>query len=97
LKGERLARLAAEVPAWEVIEEHHLRREFKFKDFASALAWVNRVGEIAEAQGHHPWVHFTWGKVVLELWTHKVGGLVLNDFILAAHLDREWNARQENA
>ena len=93
MKGERLKRLAAEVPAWEVVEEHHLRREFKFKDFATALAWVNRVGEIAESQGHHPWVHFTWGKVVLELWTHKVGGLVLNDFILAAHLDRQWARR----
>lgn len=93
LKGERLKRLAAQVPEWEVVDEHHLRRAFKFKDFRSALEWVNRVGRVAEALGHHPWIHFTWGQVILELWTHKVGGLVLNDFILAAHLDQEWAKR----
>jgi 4a-hydroxytetrahydrobiopterin dehydratase len=88
LKGERLTPLKAQVPAWEVVNEHHLCRTFKFRDFAKALAFVNRVGAIAEEQGHHPWIHFTWGKATVETWTHKIDGLTESDFILAAKIDR---------
>lgn len=86
LAGEALAELARQLDRWDVIEEHHLSRTFKFGDFAEALAFVNRVGQIAEAQGHHPWIHFTWGKVIVEVWTHKIDGLTESDFILAAKI-----------
>ena len=68
-----------------------LRREYRLKDFRRALAWVNRVGEIAEEQGHHPDVHLTdWNRVALELWTHAVDGLHVNDFVLAREIDLAW-------
>jgi 4a-hydroxytetrahydrobiopterin dehydratase len=88
LKGSLLAGYAGRVGGgWAVVEEHHLVKEFKFRDFREALAFVNRVGEIAEAEGHHPEIWFTWGKVRLTLWTHKVDGLTESDFILAAKID----------
>ena len=87
LKGERLVPLAAELPAWEIVEEHHLSRTFRFKNFAEALAFVNRVGELAEREGHHPTIHFTWGEATVETWTHKIDGLTESDFILAAKID----------
>jgi 4a-hydroxytetrahydrobiopterin dehydratase len=68
----------------------------KFKDFGGAIEWVNRVADLAEILGHHPWFHFTWGKVILEVWTHKVDGLVENDFVLAAKIDRLWNERTKD-
>jgi 4a-hydroxytetrahydrobiopterin dehydratase len=61
LKGEELDDLRRQVPEWEVVEEHHLRRRFRFKNFREALGFVNRVGELAEEQGHHPDVSFGWG------------------------------------
>ena len=67
--------------------EHHLEKEFLFRDFVSALAFVNRVGELAEREGHHPDVHLAWGKVRLTLWTHKIDGLTESDFVLAAKAD----------
>ncbi|MBM3985999.1 MAG: 4a-hydroxytetrahydrobiopterin dehydratase [Planctomycetes bacterium] len=88
LSPERIAPLAAQVPAWEVVRGHHLRREFRFPDFAQALAFVNRVGAQAEAQGHHPDLELAWGRVVVTLWTHKIDGLAEADFILAARIDR---------
>ena len=93
LKGAALAALARQVPDWEVVEERRLKRQFDFGDFRAALAFVNQVADLAELLGHHPWFHFTWGKVILELWTHKVGGLLENDFILAAKIDRLWQER----
>lgn len=74
-------------PRWEVVEDHHLRRAYRFKDFASALAFTQTVGAIAEAQGHHPEITLGWGKVELEIWTHKIDGLHLADFILAARCE----------
>ena len=68
--------------------DHHLHRVFSFPDFKSALAFVNRVGDVAEQQGHHPDIHLSWGKVRLEIWTHKIDGLHDSDFILAAKADR---------
>jgi 4a-hydroxytetrahydrobiopterin dehydratase len=87
LKGDDLAALSEKVPNWRVVDEHYLAREYDFPDFAEALAFVNRVGELAEKAGHHPWVHFTWGKVRIEIWTHKIDGLTESDFILAARID----------
>jgi 4a-hydroxytetrahydrobiopterin dehydratase len=74
-------------PAWQVVEDHHLAREFKFDDFRQALDFVNKVGELAEEEGHHPDIYLSYGKVKIELWTHKIKGLHENDFILAARID----------
>jgi len=87
LKGEELATLKRQVPEWEVIEEHHLRRRFRFKNFREALDFVNKVGELAEEQGHHPDISFGWGRVEVAIWTHKIDGLTESDFILAAKVD----------
>ncbi|MBS1812043.1 MAG: 4a-hydroxytetrahydrobiopterin dehydratase [Acidobacteria bacterium] len=73
---------------WEVIAEHHLRKEFKLPDFRTALAFTNQVGELAEEQGHHPDIYLAWGKVEITIWTHKIDGLNESDFILAAKIDR---------
>jgi 4a-hydroxytetrahydrobiopterin dehydratase len=89
LKGKALAELATQIdPAWAVVEEHHLRREFRFKNFAQALAFANRVGALAEEQAHHPDIEFGWGRAAVEIWTHKIGGLLEADFIFAAKCDR---------
>lgn len=72
---------------WEVVDLHHLTRTFTFPDFAQALDLVNRIGAIAEAEGHHPDLYLAWGKVRVEIWTHKVDGLTLWDFVLAAKID----------
>ena len=74
---------------WEVVDGHHLSKEFGFKNFADALAFVNRVGEVAEAQNHHPDVYLAWGKVRVEVWTHKIDGLTESDFIFAAKADQQ--------
>jgi 4a-hydroxytetrahydrobiopterin dehydratase len=88
LKGTELKKLHKDVPQWSVVEEHHLKREFKFPDFANALAFVNRVGALAEEQGHHPDILLAWGKAEMTLWTHKIDGLTESDFIMAAKIDR---------
>ena len=73
---------------WQVIENRYLEKQYKFKDFAQALQFVNKVGDLAEQQGHHPDIHLAWGKVKLTIWTHKIKGLHQNDFILAAGADK---------
>jgi 4a-hydroxytetrahydrobiopterin dehydratase len=73
---------------WQVVAEHHLEKEFTFPDFASALAFTNRIGAIAEEQGHHPDIYLAWGKVRVTIWTHKVDGLTRSDFVLAAKIDQ---------
>jgi 4a-hydroxytetrahydrobiopterin dehydratase len=89
LKGADLRRLEAQLGGnWKVVDEHHLEKTYKFKDFKDALAFVNRVGEVAEAEGHHPDIALAWGKVTLKVWTHKIAGLHENDFIFAAKADR---------
>ena len=88
LAGEELAKLAHEVPKWKVVDNHHITRNFTFPDFAQALAFVNKVGAIAEEQGHHPDIFLTWGKADVTTWTHKINGLTESDFILAAKIDR---------
>lgn len=73
---------------WRVVDGHHLEKEWTFPDFAGALAFTDRVGALAEAEGHHPDIHLAWGKVRLVVWTHAVDGLTESDFILAAKTDR---------
>ena len=87
LKGEDLSQLQKQVDGWNIIEEHHIMKTFEFPDFRGALTFVNRVGELAEEQGHHPDISFTWGKVEITTWTHKINGLTESDFILAAKID----------
>jgi 4a-hydroxytetrahydrobiopterin dehydratase len=87
LKGEQLEALKSQVPGWQVISEHHLTKTFTFPDFRSALEFVNRVGAVAEAEGHHPDLYLAWGKVEVKTWTHKIDGLTESDFILAAKID----------
>jgi 4a-hydroxytetrahydrobiopterin dehydratase len=74
---------------WIVVEDHHLEKEYTFDDFKQALDFTNRVGELAEEQGHHPDVYLAWGKVKLLLWTHKIDGLTESDFIFAAKADEK--------
>ena len=90
LAGAELDRLLAELGpnGWVVVAGHHLEKEYAFPDFVSALAFVNRVGEEAERQGHHPDLYLAWGKVRITVWTHKIDGLTESDFVLAARLDR---------
>ncbi|MEZ4389205.1 MAG: 4a-hydroxytetrahydrobiopterin dehydratase [Candidatus Krumholzibacteriia bacterium] len=88
LTADEVQDLRRQVPDWDVILGHHLRRVFAFDDFAGALVFVNRIGEVAEAEGHHPNITFTWGRVEVEIWTHKIDGLAEADFILAAKVDQ---------
>jgi 4a-hydroxytetrahydrobiopterin dehydratase len=88
LKGEELRKLHQRVPKWTVDREHHLHREFSFPDFKRALDFVNRVGEVAEEQGHHPDIFLAWGKAGVTLWTHRIDGLSEGDFIMAAKIER---------
>jgi 4a-hydroxytetrahydrobiopterin dehydratase len=89
LKGDELAPYRNQINGeWEVVKEHHLKRVFSFDDFAQALAFTNRVGEIAEQEQHHPDIALTYGKVTIQLFTHKIGGLSERDFIVASKIDR---------
>ncbi len=75
---------------WALNGQGHLERLYTFPDFAQGLSFVNKVGAIAEAEGHHPDLHLAWGKVKVEIWTHKINGLTESDFYLAAKADREF-------
>ena len=89
LKGEELRALERELGGgWRVADEHHLEKEFRFPDFAKALAFTNEVGALAEDEGHHPDIYLAWGKVRITIWTHKVDGLTRSDFVLAAKIDQ---------
>jgi 4a-hydroxytetrahydrobiopterin dehydratase len=72
---------------WNVVDEHKLEKTFKFKNFIEALDFTNRVGQLAEQHQHHPDIYLSWGEVRIQLWTHKIGGLHENDFILATGID----------
>ncbi len=88
LSAEAAGKLASEVPDWKVtVEPPRVSREFKFKDFKRAMKFVNRVADLAEEEGHHPDIHVHWNRVELVLWTHDIGGLSENDFIVAAKVD----------
>ncbi|MFQ5929448.1 MAG: 4a-hydroxytetrahydrobiopterin dehydratase [Acidobacteriota bacterium] len=90
LSAEEIKPLWEQVDSWEVVENHHIKKTFKFKDFKTALDFVNQVGEIAEEEGHHPDLYLAWGKVEVKTWTHKINGLTESDFILAAKVDRTY-------
>jgi 4a-hydroxytetrahydrobiopterin dehydratase len=88
LKGKPLEELHLQLDrGWQVIDEHHLEKEYRFKNFSDALAFTNKLGEIAEHEGHHPDIYLSYGKVKVQLWTHKIDGLSESDFILAAKYD----------
>ena len=88
LKGKKLKTLQNQLGNdWNVIDEHHLEKEWKLNDFLTALDITNRIGSLAEEQGHHPNIYLAWGKVGIKLWTHKIDGLTDSDFILAAKID----------
>lgn len=88
LEGRELRTLQEELDAgWKVVDEHHLEKSFDFDDFVGALEFVNRVGELAEEQGHHPNLFLTWGEARVQIWTHKIDGLTESDFILAAKIE----------
>ena len=91
LPADRAQALLTELGrGWSFNPAGHLERLYTFQDFAQALAFVNQVGAVAEAEGHHPDLHLAWGKCKVEIWTHKINGLTESDFYLAAKADREF-------
>lgn len=99
LTDDEIAALKPQVPEWAVTEVggvKRIQREFKFKDFRQALDFTVAVGELAEREGHHPDVHLSWGRVLVETWTHKIKGLHHNDFILAAKADELYAAARKS-
>ena len=88
MKGEQINEMSSQLPDWQVVNEHHLQRNYRFKNFKETLDFVNRVGELAEEQGHHPDICFGWGKADITIWTHKIDGLTESDFVLAAKIDK---------
>ncbi len=88
--ADEIAELKPQIPEWEIVEREgidRLERVYPFSDFVQALAFTNRVGELAEAEGHHPALLTEWGRVTVSWWTHKIRGLHRNDFIMAAKTD----------
>jgi 4a-hydroxytetrahydrobiopterin dehydratase len=88
LTADQIQPLLKQLDRWTVVENHHLQREFSFPDFKTGLEFVNKVGDLAEEQGHHPDIYLAWGKVEIRIWTHKIDGLTESDFILAAKFDK---------
>ena len=89
LEGEALSDLHGQLgDDWKVIDEHHLEREYRFRNFREALDFTNRVGELAEEQSHHPDIFLAWGVVRVSIWTHKIDGLTESDFVFAAKADQ---------
>lgn len=90
-------KLLSDIPDWEIVVldgEAQLRRVFTFKNYAEALAFTNTVANLAEAENHHPAILLEWGKATVRWWTHKIGGLHRNDFIMAARTDEAYNGMQ---
>jgi 4a-hydroxytetrahydrobiopterin dehydratase len=87
LAGEELNRLASLLPDWRLVDGHHIRKTFLFPDFKTALDFVDRIGALAEREGHHPDLFLAWGRVDVTTYTHKIDGLTESDFILAAKVD----------
>ena len=92
LRGEALIPYKEQLPDWKIVEEHHISKSFLFPDFKTALDFVNRVGAVAEQEGHHPDLCLAWGKVDAQIYTHKIRGLTGSDFILAAKIDEVYFA-----
>jgi len=87
LTAKEIGPLSAQVDNWTVVNNHHIEKDFKFPDFKTALQFTVRIGVIAEEQKHHPDIYLAWGKVQVKIWTHKIDGLTVSDFILAARID----------
>jgi 4a-hydroxytetrahydrobiopterin dehydratase len=87
LPADEVAKYLGQVDGWQVVDNHHLTKTFKLADFKEALAFVNRIGAMAEAQGHHPDIYLAWGQVRVDVWTHKINGLTESDFVFAAKCD----------
>ena len=87
LGAEPIRELLAQIEGWQAVDDHHLTKTFKFKDFANALAFVDRVGAMAQEQWHHPDIYLAWGAVRVDIWTHKIDGLTESDFVFAAKCD----------
>ena len=92
MTADQIRPLVSELDGWNVVNNHHLEKDFKFPDFKTALDFVNKAGAIAEEQGHHPDLLLAWGKAAIKIWTHKIDGLTESDFILAARIDRAYGA-----
>jgi 4a-hydroxytetrahydrobiopterin dehydratase len=92
LTANEIAPLLAQLDGWEVQDDKRLLRTHRVKDFAEAMALANRVGAIAEEQAHHPDLYVAWGRVRVEIWTHKIDGLTESDFVFAAKCDRAYAA-----
>ena len=92
LKGEQLFPYTEQLPDWQIVEEHHITKSFVFPDFKTGLDFVNRVGAVAEEEGHHPDLCLAWGKVDVKIYTHKIRGLTESDFVLAAKIDQVYLA-----
>ncbi|HKP38502.1 MAG TPA: 4a-hydroxytetrahydrobiopterin dehydratase [Pyrinomonadaceae bacterium] len=88
LQGAEIDKLLSQLAGWDVVGQHHLAKQYKFENFRETLEFVNRVGELAEGQGHHPDICFGWGKAEITIWTHKIDGLTESDFVLAAKIDK---------
>ena len=102
LTDSEIAELHPQVSLWSIVERDNdgikrLKRSFDFEDFAEALAFTNKVGELAEKEGHHPDILTEWGKVTIMWWTHKIRGLHQNDFVMAAKTDRIYNSLEANS
>jgi 4a-hydroxytetrahydrobiopterin dehydratase len=97
LEEAEIKKYSAEIPAWTVTRgeaEPRLERAFRFRDFAGALAFAVRIGELAEAEDHHPMLTVEWGRLTVAWWTHRIRGLHRNDFIMAAKTDRAYPAEE---
>jgi 4a-hydroxytetrahydrobiopterin dehydratase len=89
LRGAELDALSRELDGdWQVVDAHHLEKDYRFRNFRDALAFTNRIGELAEEQNHHPDIHLAWGRVRVQVWTHKIDGLTESDFVWAAKADQ---------
>ena len=87
LAGLQIKELLTQIEGWQAVDDHHLTKSYKFKDFGTALAFVDRVGAMAEDQWHHPDIYLAWGVVRVDIWTHKIDGLTESDFVFAAKCD----------
>ena len=87
LSGDEIAPLLGQLGGWNVVDGHHLEKQYKLKNFVEALELVNRISAIAEEQSHHPDIFLAWGRVTVTIWTHKINGLTESDFIFAAKCD----------
>ncbi len=86
-EGER-TNLLSQLDGWQIVDNHHLSKTFQIGKYVDVLNWVNRIGTLAETEGHHPDMLVRWGSVTVDIWTHKINDLTVNDFVLAAKIDR---------